>query len=74
MGKAWRMTPGLGDGRVQVGGGGTGCCCLGGVPLSLAQLGDGGGQRGKLGHQGDGHEGGVAGQVPGQGDHPGCAA
>jgi hypothetical protein len=74
MTKARRTRPGLGDGRMQVGGCGAGCCCLGGVLLGLAQFGDGGGQRDELGYQGDGHEGVVAGQVPGQGDHPGGAA
>jgi hypothetical protein len=74
MAKAWRTRAGLGDGCVQVGGCGAGCCCLGGVLLGLAQLGDRGGQRDELRHQSDGQEGGVAGQVPGQGDHPGGAA
>jgi hypothetical protein len=50
MAKAWRTRPGLGDGRMQVGGCGTGCRGLGGVLLGLAQLGHGGGQRDELRH------------------------
>jgi hypothetical protein len=47
--------------------------CLGCVLLGLAQFGDGGGESDELGHECDGQERVVAGQVPGQGDHPGGA-
>jgi hypothetical protein len=44
----------LRDSRPQVGGRVTGRGCLGGMPLGLAQLGDGGSESDELGHEGDG--------------------
>ena len=73
MAEAWRLGAGLVDGRMQVSGCGPGRSRLGGVLLGLAQLGDGGGQGDELGHERDGHQRVVAGQVPGQRDHPGRA-
>jgi hypothetical protein len=66
--------PGLGHGRMQVGGGGPGRRCLRGVLLGLAKLGDRGGQGDELGDRGHGQEGAVAGQVPGECDQPGGPA
>jgi hypothetical protein len=57
-----------------VGGCGAGRRCLGGVQLRLAQLRDRGGQGDELSYQGNGHECGVACQVPGEYDHLGGAA
>jgi hypothetical protein len=64
---------GLGGGRVQVSGCAPGCCCLGGMLLGLAQIHDRGGQGNELGHERDGHQRVVTGQVTGQRDHPGRA-
>ena len=49
---------------MQVRGCRPGGCRLGGVLLSLAQLGDGGGQGDELGHEREGHQRVVACEIP----------
>jgi len=59
---------------MQVGGCGAGRCRLGRVLLCLPKLGHRSGQGDELGHERDSHQRGVAGQIPGQRDHPRSSA
>ena len=63
----------LRDSLMQVASRVTGRSCLGGMLLGLAQLGNGGDQGDELGHERDGQQRVVAGEVPCQRDHPGGA-
>jgi hypothetical protein len=70
MTEAGCLWPGLFNSRMQMSGGGAGCLRLRGQLLSLAKFRDSGGQRDELGHQRNGRQRGVAGQVPCEGNHP----
>ena len=55
-------------------GGGAGCLCLCGQLLRLAKFCDSSGQGDKLGHQRNGRQRRITGQVPGQGNQARGAA